>query len=617
MEKNKQLELTYLFLVVSLSVLLKWVLLFVFYDNHLFSNILLNIQDKQYFPIIISVSNFILSPTYLDTVMNEKIISFPLYGVIFHSFFFKFFGVYSLIILEYFFQLIFFYVFFITINHIFKEKKKTLIFCILILTLLLFLDILSSNSSLKFVDLIFSNLDENLGSRVPRPLITGIFYFLFYFVIFKIIEDFKFNFNFKYFLFTTIILSVFLNSFFYYFINFTILFLYLIYSYNKNHLNDFLSKNLKNFLILAFISVILISPFIIQIIYGQSDYSNRIGLIELSFEKKISLTKYYFLNLFRLEFLILFFLCLIIHIYLNKFDNDKYYLIKKINIFFYFIIISIISPIIFFILSPFVISIYHFLNILIFSFLFYLLITIFHISFSKINFFNDSKIYKYFLIIFVFSYCYANLYSKNSGYKKENLYNEINSIQNFFDTKNLNNTKLKLFTNDLNIMNLWLFNENTELVISDGFTNSLENSQIEYNLINSLKSFQLSENDFKKLISFNESELRNPLIMTLFIYRYQANSLYTFSDIENYTDKYREIILNTSPFRAQFQIMPEDEKKRLLKMFNDHQIDEKFASDLVILNNSLFERPIDLRNSDYKKIYYSKNFEIYRKIINN
>ena len=77
-------------------------------------------------------------------------------------------------------------------------------------------------------------------------------------------------------------------------------------------------------------------------------------------------------------------------------------------------------------------------------------------------------------------------------------------------------------------MNLWLFNRNTQLVISDGFTNSLKNSQIEYNLINSLKNFQISENDFKKIISFNKSELRNPLIMKLFIYRYQANSFTLF-----------------------------------------------------------------------------------------
>ena len=42
-----------------------------------------------------------------------------------------------------------------------------------------------------------------------------------------------------------------------------------------------------------------------------------------------------------------------------------------------------------------------------------------------------------------------------------------------------------LFTNDLYISNLWLQKKNSNLLISDGFTNSLKNSQIEFNLFNS------------------------------------------------------------------------------------------------------------------------------------
>ena len=54
--------------------------------------------------------------------------------------------------------------------------------------------------------------------------------------------------------------------------------------------------------------------------------------------------------------------------------------------------------------------------------------------------------------------------------------------------------------------------------------------------------------------------------MTLFIYRYQANSLHTYSDLKNYTDNFPKLIENTSPFRAQSQIIPEDEKRRFLKL---------------------------------------------------
>ena len=615
MERNKKLEISYLFLIVSISVLTKWIVLFIFYENDLFTNILTSIQDKQYFPLIISISNLDFSPTYLDIVKSNKLISFPVYGIFFHSLFYKIFGVFSFIFLEYFFQLLFFYIFFITINKIFNNEKKTLLFCIFILFLLLILEILTIGTSFRFIDLIKTNLVENFGSRVPRPLLTGIFYFLFYFIIFRIIDNFKFDFNFKYFLFISFILSILLNSFFYYFINFSLLFIFLLIVYQKKKLLEFFKINLKNLILLILIFILFASPFLFQIIYGEPDYSNRIGLIEVDLERKLYLVKYYLKNLLRFEFLILNVLCITIYFYLNYVKKNDFELVKKTNVFFYFIIISMISPVIFFIISPLIVSIYHFLGILIFSSIFYLMINIFYLFINKIKFFYNQKNYYNLLNLLVIIYLVGNISVNNSNLKKiSNSFSELNKIQNFIENEDLKNTNLKLFTNDLDVMNLWLFNRNTQLVISDGFTNSLKNSQIEYNLINSLKNFQISENDFKKIISFNKSELRNPLIMKLFIYRYQANSLHTFSEIDNYTDNYKKLIVKTSPFRAQFQIMPEDEKIRLIKMFKSHKVNEKFTSDYVILNNSLFSSSFDILNLNYKKIFSSESFIIYKKI---
>ena len=423
---------------------------------------------------------------------------------------------------------------------------------------------------------------------------TGIFYFLFYFIIFIIIYNFKFDFNFKYFLFISFILSILLNSFFYYFINFSLLFIFLLIVYQKKKLLEFFKLNLKN-LILLILIFILFASHLFHIIYGEPDYSNRMGLIEVELERKLYLVKYYLKNLLRFEFLILNVLCITIYFYLNYVKKNDFELVKKINVFFYFIIISMISPVIFFIISPLIVSIYHFLGILIFSSIFYLMINIFYLFINKIKFFYNQKNYYNLLNLLVIIYLVGNISVNNSNLKKIfNSFSELNKIQNFIENEDLKNTNLKLFTNDLDVMNLWLFNRNTQLVISDGFTNSLKNSQIEYNLINSLKNFQISENDFKKIISFNKSELRNPLIMKLFIYRYQANSLHTFSEIDNYTDNYKKLIVKTSPFRAQFQIMPEDEKIRLIKMFKSHKVNEKFTSDYVILNNSLFSSSFDI-----------------------
>ena len=159
-----------------------------------------------------------------------------------------------------------------------------------------------------------------------------------------------------------------------------------------------------------------------------------------------------------------------------------------------------------------------------------------------------------------------------------NQFAEVNKIQNFLKETNYINTNKKLFTDDLKIMNLWLLNGNTQLSISDGFTNSLRNKDIEFNLVNNLKSFGISSSELGDILSVGKSEFRNSLLMTLFIYRYQANSLYTYSDIKNYTESLKDKIYKTSPFRAQSQIMPEDEKKRIIKLFNEIEVDKKILS---------------------------------------
>ncbi len=610
---TNNIEILYLLTIVFFSVLIKWVILSVFFDNYLYTNILLAIQDTQYFPLVVSFSNLEFNPSYLSLIESSKIISFPIFSVFFHSLLFKFTNVYSLIILEFLFQLIFFFIFYLTISKIFENKKKSLFFCLLIISLPLILEVIYHLEFSKLISLTKYQLLDNFGSRFPRPLTTGIFYFLFYLIIFKMNDEYKFQFNFKLFVMICLILSIFLNSFFYYFINFTILFLFLIIKNNYKSYKLFFKDNKKKIFLLLLLTILFISPFIIQLILSESDYSNRIGMISVSFEKKLNLVEYYLFNLFRIEFLILIIPCFLIHKYLNykNFSNKK---VDKINMFFYLIIVSIFSPLIFFILSPFLISIYHFLDILIFSCIFYLLLTSYFIFLNKFTFYKKFEVYRIFLYLFLIIYCSSSfILNKKHFIKLNNASKEINEVQTFFEKEKLKNTNFKLFTNDLNVMNLWLFNSNSELTISDGFTNSLSNSQIEFNFINNLKDFGISENNFKKIISFNKSEISSHLIYILFCYRYQANSLYSFSDIKNYTSDTRDIIINASPFRAQLQIMPEDEKIRLIKSFNNHNIDKKFLSDYVILNNSLLNIPLSIINDDYLELYRSENFVFYKR----
>ena len=162
-------------------------------------------------------------------------------------------------------------------------------------------------------------------------------------------------------------------------------------------------------------------------------------------------------------------------------------------------------------------------------------------------------------------------------------------------------------------MNLWLLNKNKNLIISYGFANSLSNEIIENNLINSLKSFGWNENDFYNFLSVGETIIRDSWSMHLFIYQYQANSLYTYSKIENYLDDFRKTIKDISPLRAQIQVMPEDEKLRLLKKFKSLQLNSDIVPDLIIIQTNINIKNNHIKNTNYNKIFFTKNFEIFEK----
>ena len=303
-----------------------------------------------------------------------------------------------------------------------------------------------------------------------------------------------------------------------------------------------------------------------------------------------------------------------LYLYLNK---NFYYIreaVDKINIFFYFIVVSIISPPIFFLISPKLVSIYHFLDILSFIIIFYLILSFSFIFFEKIPLikkFKKANLLKYILIIILFS---NNIFIAQKITKSDQTrLIELNNIQNFLIENNFVKSNKKLFSDDLIIMNLWLLNGNKQLIISDGFTNSLKNKDIEINLVNSLKNFGISSLEFENILSLGQSDLRNDLLMRLFIYKYQANSLFTYSEISNYTENFSDKILNTSPFRAQFQIMPEDEKKRLIKLFNKIKLDNQLFSDLIVINRTNTLKNLKIYNKEYELVFSGKIYDIYIK----
>jgi hypothetical protein len=609
MFKNK--KYFFLSLLVFATLLPKWIISEIYLNNSILVNTIINIEDIQYFPIVLSFSKFIFNPSYFENFYQPNLLTFPIYGVLLHFLFFKIFGIYTFFILELLLQFFFLIIFIKVIEKIFKDLSISLYICFFIF---LFISLLATSltyTNVYYLKHLYNLLNENFGTRFPRPLFTGIIYFYFFYTLFYFNKNLK-KFDLRYFLLLFFLLSIFLNSFFYYFFNFSILVFFLLLKNLKINIFKFLFEN-KNKIILVFVSFsILCLPFIIQLYFGESDYSTRIGVIEINLDQKLHLLKYYFSNLLRFEFLFLMTTAVILHLYLKKKFLNFNEQISKLNVFFYFLLISIISPPIFFIISTKIVSIYHFIGILLFIMIFYIVISVSFIIYKKFDFekkIKNNNLFKSTLILLIF--CININVERFKTKKNIDQIKEIQNIQVFVVNNDLIDSKKKLFTNDLKVMNLWLLNNNTQLTISDGFTNSLKNREIELNFINNLKKFGITHSEFESILSLGKSKMRDDLFMRMFIYRYQANSLYTHSDIKNYTDNLKYKIKNTSPFRSQSQVIPENEKKRLVDLFNQTQLHNELYAEVIILNRSISLKNLKIRNPGYKMVYSSDAYQIY------
>tara|TARA_B100001741_G_C16546631_1_gene597089 strand:+ start:90 stop:1934 length:1845 start_codon:yes stop_codon:yes gene_type:complete len=602
----------FLGLLVFATLLPKLIISAIYFDNSILVNTIFNIESTGYFSIVISFSDFIFNPSYLDEYKETNLITFPIYGFFLHALFYKLFGIYSFFILELIFHFIFLVIFLKVVEKIFKDENFSLYFCFFIFLFISLLEVILSYESISYLRHLFNLLDEEFGTRFPRPLFTGIIYFYFFYTLYTFRENLK-KFDLKYFILLFFMLAIFLNSFFYYFFNFSILLIFLIFKYLDTGILNFLLKNKKKILLILLSFIIFSLPFLIQLYFGEDDYSKRIGVIEINLDQKLYLLKYYFINLLRFESIFLILTAVIIHLYLNKKFYNYRHQVSNLNIFFYFLMISVISPPIFFIISPKIVSIYHFLDILLSIIIFYLMLSLSFIIFQKFDLKEKFKGKEFIKLIVIFLIFILNIHFANINTNENKLeINEIIKVQKFLKNNNLTNSNIKLFSNDKDIMFLWLLNKNTQLSLSWGFVNSLKNKEIEYILINNLKGFGVLETEFKSMISLGESKIRESWHMLLFCYMYVANSLHTFSDIDNFTDNVKDKIKKTSPFRAQSQVVPEDEKKRLVKLFNKIDLNNELYPEIVVLNRlgNAFNN-IEFRNKNYDLVYLTDIYKIY------
>ena len=608
--------LLFVILINFFFLSLKWILSFYTFNETILTSVLMNTKDIQYYPLIVNLSEFNFSPTFLEYYNNTKIVNFPLASLVVHSIFYKFFNIYSFIILEFIFHLLLIFILFNIIKKIFNSSNAAAIFCILIFILILSLKTIGNFVEPQIFYRLYDVLNENFGTRAPRPLVTSVFYFSFLYYMIFLEEKINNKLNYSYILKITFFLGLLANSFMFLFVHSFIFFLIFIVKILNKKLIQWIKLNTKIICYFIFTLSCFLLPIVVQMLYGEVDYSSRLGLITIGLEQKFFLIKYYLTNLLRVEFLILFTLTLYLNWYLNKKKNINLYT-NKINIFFLLVITSIISPLLFFIISSKIISIFHFLNIILFSFIFYIFLYFFSILYFLFKKLDLKKNYSISIIYAILTIIYISIFvplELDFFLKDKEKRVEITKLHKFFNKNNLNNTNLKLFTNDLLIMNLWILNDNNQLIISDAFSNSLSDTQIEFNLLNSLKDFNIGEKQLQKLISFKKSQIRNKLFMLLFNYKYQANSLHTFSKLENYHKADQDLIAATSPFRVQMQIIPENEKKRILNLYKNLKINSDLLPNYVVINNSNGFENFSIKNDKYIEIFKTKSYLLYKRL---
>lgn len=602
MTKKKVKEISIIFLLSVLIFLSKWMPIY-FLDFDFLPKLINFSTDIQYFPTIKSFSLLQFKNGFSYNEVPEKITTFPFASIIWHAMLYNFFSNFTFLILEFLFKFIQILTLYLIFNKIYENSKIALIATLFLFIFLFSLNLLIHFSEIKYFIILQNLFDGFFGLRFPRPIVTSVYFFLFIYFIILLDQKFYQEFNYKNLIYIALILSLLINSFFYFFVSCSILTIIIF----KNKIKYVIINEKKKLLFFFFLIVIGSFPFIFQAIYGEQDFSLRQGLINITFHQKIYLIKYLLKSFLRIEVAMI----LLINILIFKFYKQN----TLLKIFFFFYLSNIFSTFIFILFSPKIISLYQFIDLIILSGFFYLSLVV--LDLLIMNLLNNKKNYKKMLIynisffIIVFFIYFDTKLEINLKIKK---LIELDKINKLFVKNKFINTKKILLTNDIDISAMWILNENKYMSLSNGFHNSFKDIIIEKQLFRTLKNINMNVKDFEQILNFRSNfDKRNFLISFLFMNKYQANSLHTFSSYDNYDIDEIFEIKRTSPFRVQNQIIPKNEKQRLINQYADFKSEINEKPYLIILNKrDVISKIIIKKKIEYQMIL---NDEFYMTLI--
>ena len=154
----------------------KWIFSYYFFDDEIGIRVIFeNPSDGFfYFPYVKYLSSLDFNISFDPEINNLKNISVPLYGVLFHSIFFKIFGNYSFIILEFFFISAFLIIFYFIFQKFNFSKLMSINLAILLFIIPILIDFFEF-SRISYL----SNFSDFYNLRFQRPLVVALFFFIF------------------------------------------------------------------------------------------------------------------------------------------------------------------------------------------------------------------------------------------------------------------------------------------------------------------------------------------------------------------------------------------------------------------------------------------------------
>ena len=103
--------------------------------------------------------------------------------------------------------------------------------------------------------------------------------------------------------------------------------------------------------------------------------------------------------------------------------------------------------------------------------------------------------------------------------------------------------------------------------------------QLEKSFIINLKFLGVEKESFINILENKKSSWRynNEILKGIYLGTYQANSLVTFNNSDDFTFKELEHIKNSRPTLAQQIIIPRNEIKRLTNLYQNYSLKEQFC----------------------------------------